>query len=161
MVDIKIEKEDIINTSFEKDYCSIRWKNHHRSVRVKRGWHVKLFGDLYEYYMLRGSEVVKIYPGAAHNDYARLLRDKYGRLWLHVYYSDAFDDRVEQNFDYVESEEQADEYSIGAGYHYHGHSYYFFASEQPDFILHEKTEDKEGNAEEYYQELCELNQIID
>lgn len=156
---IEDEQPKTFQTSFSKGYCSISWGNNKRTARVSRGWKLKMFGDDYDFYMLQQSEVIKEYPGSCHNDYAKLHKDKYGRLWLQVYYSDAFDDRIERTFDYVESEAQADEYSNGAGYHYFGHNHFFFSSEQPDFILHEDTVEKEGDAEGYYKEICELNKV--
>jgi hypothetical protein len=128
-----------------------------RVVRVPRNFSLKFRGDLYHYTMLRNSEKVKIYSDWSTNN-VELLKDQYGRLWLHVYYSDSFNDRIEEIFDFVENEKEADNRfkKTGGGPHYLGNLPRFFASENYDFILHEEVE-KQGDVEKEKWEILDLN----
>ena len=137
---------------------SYMWQNHY-AIRVSRSLSLKFRGDTYDYYMLQNSEKSKVYTGFP-NDCVELLKDKYRRLWYHVYYSDIFEDRIEEIFDLVETEQEADERyaNNGGGPRYQGKLPYFFASENFDFILHEDpTAETPGYIENKRNEIILLN----
>jgi hypothetical protein len=90
-----------------------------------------------------------------------LKEDKYGRLWLHVYHDDGFDDRIEETFDLVKDEQEADKLSAQGTYHYMGEPPFIHATELNDFILHEDpTEETPGYIESKRKEIIELNKTI-
>jgi len=129
-------------------------------IRVDRSYSLKFRGDVYSYYMLKNSTKLKTYS-AFRGNVIELLQDKYNRLWYHVCYVDIWEDRVEEIFDLVESEKEADELcdKKGGGPSYMGSLPYFFASENPDFILHEDPmEETLGYIENKRKEIMLLNQ---
>jgi hypothetical protein len=108
--------------------------------------------------MLRDSEILKTYYDYT-TDGAKLLQDKYGRLWLHVFYKDSWNGHIQETFDLVENEQEADTRSLEAGYHYISGLPHFFASENFDFILHEDPmEETPGYTENKRNEIILLNQ---
>jgi len=76
---------------------SYMWQNHY-AIRVPRSFSLKFRGDVYNYYMLQCSKTLKVYADFRNgNDVVKLLKDKYNRLWYHVYWEDGFDDRIEED----------------------------------------------------------------
>lgn len=128
------KKNDLPDLNIRISYM---WQDHY-GINVSRSLSLKFRGDVYNYYMLRDSQKVKVYEDFK-NEVIELLKDKYQRLWYHVYYNEIFGDRIEETFELVETEKKADTLykKKGGGRHYEGNLPYFFASENYDFILHE------------------------
>ncbi|MDR1343473.1 MAG: hypothetical protein LBK18_09520 [Prevotellaceae bacterium] len=131
-----------------------------RVTRVPRNFCLKFRGDLYSHAIMVSAEKLKTYSDRP-NDNAELLKDKYGRKWLHVFYRDVFNDRIEEIFDFVEDEAEADQryQKTGGGPRYLGNLPHFFASENYDFILHEEADEK-GDVEKEKLEILKLNKEI-
>lgn len=146
----------ISNPYGEGDFMVEYWGTH-RVVRVPRSFSLLFNDDVYNHALLRQAIVLKQYVDDYHDEVA-LVKDKYGRLWLRVYWEESFDDRIEEVFDLVNSEEEADERyeNTGGGPRYSGSLPHFFASENYDFILHEEVE-KSGNPNQEMQDILLLN----
>jgi hypothetical protein len=110
---------------------------------------------------LSRSETVKSYLNFQNHDIIELLKDKYDRLWLHVYKEYVFYDRIEETFDLVKDEQEADKLSERGTYHYMGEPPFIHATELNDFILHEDpTEEIPGYIESKRSEIIEFNKQI-
>lgn len=109
--------------------------------RVNRDEKVLFQGDSYTYDILKSADRIKIFINDD-DEKVDLRQDRYGRLWYHVYFAYGYDDRVEENFELVESPEIANENFDNGKYgpHYYAGNPYFHATENFDLILHEDIE---------------------
>jgi hypothetical protein len=142
----------------EEFYVGYSWG--HYVINVPRSFSLKFRGDVYNYDILSNSKIIKTYTDTYH-DTQMLKEDKYGRLWLNVYHDYGFDDRIEETFDLVKDEQEADKLSEKDTYHYMGEPPFIHATELNDFILHEDpTEEIPGYIESKRKEIIELNKQI-
>lgn len=149
-----------IRNPYTEGEFTIKYYDKYRIVRVPRSFSLKFMEDIYNYEMLRQAKTVKVYVYENHEEVV-LKKDKYNRLWLHVYWEDGFDDRTEEVFDWVPDEKEADKRykETGGGPHYYGQLPHFFASENYDFILHEEVT-KPGSVVKEMRDILKMNNKI-
>ena len=135
-------------------------RNKHYSIRVSRWLSLKFRGDAYHYYLFENAAILKSYENSR-NDKAKLLVDKYGRLWYHVYSRDSSNGRVKEFFYFVESATDADEKHAkkNSSARYRGSLPYFFATEKYDFTLYDEPMVENDGYEEFLrEEILRMNE---
>lgn len=133
-----------INNDIELPYSTLNLDvyNHGYVLRIPRSFSLFFRGDEYTYYTIDVfSELIREYENDDESN-VKLVKDRYGRFWFCVEYSDVFDDRIERTFELVNDEADGDlHYSrLKDTYHYLGKEPYFFSTENEDFILHSNEE---------------------
>lgn len=95
-------------------------------------------GEMYSIKILSGTEV-KVYFDSYHHN-VKLLKDKYGRLFLYSYCEemnfDEGDDRVDELFCFVKDEKDADELYASGDYSW-GREPYVYKDEKGFVSVHE------------------------
>lgn len=151
-----IDGKGIVNP-YSRGEFFVRYSGSFRTIRVPRSMSLKFMDDVYNYEMLADAVIVKRFSDH-YNDFVYLCRDRYGRMWLHVYWSDDFDDHTEEYFERVidEREAEARYRETAGGPSYQAHAPYFFSSGDFDLSLTEAVE-RHGNVQVEMHDILLLN----